>query len=266
MPTLRVPGAELYHEVRGAGPPVLMIPGALGDGGTFDRVAPLLADEFTVVTYDRRGNSRSPRPSGWTETSVAEQADDAAALLEALGLAPAVLYGTSGGGAIALEVVLRHPGVVRGVILHDPWVPALSGRAAAGEGPFGPEIERGWAADGPGGAVDAFLRAVLGEQHGPLDPDRPSRIRGNGEVAFRVESPAWAAFAPDPERLAAARPPIAVMCGRDSAPLLREPAAALAARLGTEPIPAPGAHAPQLDRPQELAEAIRPLLRRLAAV
>jgi pimeloyl-ACP methyl ester carboxylesterase len=243
-----------------------MIPGALGDGGTFDRVAPLLADEFTVVTYDRRGNSRSPRPAGWTATSVAEQADDATALLEALALAPAVLYGTSGGGAIALEVVLRHPEAVRGALLHDPWVPALAGEPVAEDGPFGAAIERGWAAEGPGGAVDAFLRAVLGEEQGPHDPDRPSRIRGNGEVAFRVESPAWAAFAPEPQRLAAARAPIAVMCGRESAPVFRQPAAALAARLGVEPLPAPGAHAPQLDRPEELAAAIRPLLRRLAAV
>jgi pimeloyl-ACP methyl ester carboxylesterase len=264
MATLRVAGAELYHEVRGAGPPVLMIPGVLGDGGTFDRVAPLLADEFTVVTYDRRGNSRSPRPAGWDATSVDEQADDAAGLLEALGLAPAVVYGTSGGGAIALALLMRHPGAVRGAILHEPWLPALIERPAEARW-LAAAIEGGWAEGGPGGAVDAFLRAVLGEGAG-LDPDRPSRIRGNGEVAFRVESPAWARFAPDAERLGELTTPIAVMCGRDSAPLFREPGAALAARLGVEPIAAPGAHAPQLDRPVELASAIRPVLRRLAAV
>ena len=263
MPTLRVPGAELYHEVRGAGPAVLMIPGVLGDGGTFDRVAPLLADEFTVVTYDRRGNSRSPRPDGWRQTSVEEQAADAAGLLDALGLAPALVYGTSGGGAIALALALAHPGAILGVVLHEPWLPGLVGRSEARE-ELAQAIEGGWAEGGPGGAVDAFLRAVLGDG-AALDPGRPSRIRGNGEVAFRVESPAWGRFAPDADDLAALAAPVVVMCGRESAPMFRESVAALAARLGIEPVPAPGAHAPQLDRPEELAAAVRPFLRHMAA-
>ena len=82
MPTVAVNGAELYYEVRGTGPTVLLIMGATGDGGHFDRLADLLADEFTVMTYDRRGNGRSPAPAGWTTTSPEEQADDAAALLK----------------------------------------------------------------------------------------------------------------------------------------------------------------------------------------
>jgi pimeloyl-ACP methyl ester carboxylesterase len=59
---LAVNGAELYYEVRGSGPPVLLIMGFTGDGGNFETLAELLADEFTVVTYDRRGNGRSPPP------------------------------------------------------------------------------------------------------------------------------------------------------------------------------------------------------------
>lgn len=61
MGSINVNGAEIHHEVRGSDPPVLFIQGATGDGGTFERVASLLAGEFTVVTYDQRGNSRSPR-------------------------------------------------------------------------------------------------------------------------------------------------------------------------------------------------------------
>jgi hypothetical protein len=48
-----------------------------GDAGHHAEVADLLASEFTVVTYNRRGNSRGPRPQGWTATSIDEQ--DAAA-------------------------------------------------------------------------------------------------------------------------------------------------------------------------------------------
>jgi pimeloyl-ACP methyl ester carboxylesterase len=102
MPVISVNGAELYHEVRGEGAAVLLVMGASGDAGHFERLAQLLADEFTVVTYDRRGNGRSPRPAGWTTTSPEEQADDAAALLDALGLAPAAVFGTSSGANFAL--------------------------------------------------------------------------------------------------------------------------------------------------------------------
>jgi len=117
---LVVNGTELYHEVRGDGPPVLLIMGATGDAGHFERFADLLADEFAVVSYDRRGNGRSPRPPGWSATSAADQADDAAALLAALDLSPAAVFGTSLGGVIALCLLLRHPQMVRGAILHEP--------------------------------------------------------------------------------------------------------------------------------------------------
>ena len=70
MPMATVNGAELYHEVRGDGPPVLLVTGATGDGGHFDALADMLADEFTVISYDRRGNGRSPRPAAWAGSSL----------------------------------------------------------------------------------------------------------------------------------------------------------------------------------------------------
>src|SRR5215472_13464247 len=91
----QVNGADLYCEIRGRGPAVLFIGGATGDAGNFERVAEQLADAFTVITYDRRGNSRSLAPAGWTQTSIQEQADDAAALIQALGLTPVGFFGTS---------------------------------------------------------------------------------------------------------------------------------------------------------------------------
>jgi pimeloyl-ACP methyl ester carboxylesterase len=99
---------RLYHEVRGSGP-ALFITGGTGDAGEWADVAPTLAEECTVVTYDRRGMSRSPRPDGWTATSMAEAADDAAALLRALELAPTVVVGHSGGASVACSLVVRHP-------------------------------------------------------------------------------------------------------------------------------------------------------------
>src|SRR3989442_12703768 len=97
MPSSTVNGTDIYYEIRGSGPPLPFISGATGDAGHFERVADLFADEFTVVTYERRGNSRSSAPEGWDTTSPDEQADDAAALLAALALSPAAVHGNSYG-------------------------------------------------------------------------------------------------------------------------------------------------------------------------
>src|SRR5918998_1235989 len=115
---------ELHHDVRGTGTPVLLVPGLPGDGGQFDVVADRLADRHTVITYDRRGYSRSPRPVGWDATTVSEQAADAAQLLEAVANVPAVVYGTSNGALFAIELALTRPELVAGVMLHEP--PLLS--------------------------------------------------------------------------------------------------------------------------------------------
>ena len=58
--TLKVPGATLYYKVRGAGPLLLLICGGIYDAAGYAGLADRLADRYTVVTYDRRGNSRSP--------------------------------------------------------------------------------------------------------------------------------------------------------------------------------------------------------------
>ena len=120
MPLQRANEVELYYELRGDGPPLLLMMGASGYGGVFGRFAEFLADEFTVVTYDRRGNGQSPKPAGWTTTSPEEQADDAAALLAGLGLTPAAIFGTSSAGIFALAALIRHPESVRGAVLHEP--------------------------------------------------------------------------------------------------------------------------------------------------
>src|SRR6187431_1884048 len=113
MPRTSVNGTELYYEIRGTGAPVLLVMGGSGDGGHFDAIADLLCDEFTLVTYDRRGNGRSPVPAGWETTSPEEQADDAAGLLAALVRSPAVVCGTSSGAPFALCLLGRHPAAVR---------------------------------------------------------------------------------------------------------------------------------------------------------
>ena len=257
-----VNGAQLYYEVRGGGPSVLFIAGGTGDGGQFARVAELLADDFTVVTYDRRGNSRSPRPDGWRTTSADEQADDAAGLLDALGLSPAAVVGTSHGAIIGLNLLLRHPRAVRGAILHDPTMLAVLEHPGEVLAAMQPVIEGGMARGGPRGAVEDFMRFAAGAAtFDGLEPALRERMLGNGETLFGIEFGQVDAYRPDDATLAAAQRPVRVVAGEESPPFMAEAARWLAARLGTEVRMLPGGHMPYLDRPEATAAALRPLLR-----
>jgi pimeloyl-ACP methyl ester carboxylesterase len=261
--TVKVNGTVIYHEVRGDGPAILFIAGATGDAGTFGQVADLLANEYTVVTYDRRGNSRSPRPAGWAKTSIDEQADDAAALLQALDLAPAFVYGNSYGGVIALNLVIRYPDLVRSAILHEPAMFSVLARPAAL--PILPIIEREMAAGHPRRAVEAFLRFAIGDANFEgMDEQWRERLLGNGETLFGFEFGTFEAYRPDDSALASVKVPVQVLAGAEGAPVFHEVAEWLAARLHVQAATMPGAHAPQRDRPQEVVDTIRPFLRRVS--
>jgi pimeloyl-ACP methyl ester carboxylesterase len=259
-----VNGAELYYELRGSGPSVMFISGATGDAGHFERVAELLSDEFTVVAYDRRGNSRSPRPAGWDTTSTGEQADDAAGLIEALGLAPAAVFGTSGGAIIGLNLVIRHPQVVRGTILHEPPMMSTLARPEEVMGAIQEIVEGGMAKGGPRAAVEAFVRFAAGDENfEKLSPELRERMLGNGETLFGTEFGAFESYRPDDATLAAVEVPVQVMVGTDSAQFFGEAARWLAARLGVEVSTLAGSHAPYVDRPEAVANKIRPFLRQV---
>jgi pimeloyl-ACP methyl ester carboxylesterase len=141
---IKANGAELYCETRGHGPAVLFISGATGDAGHFAEPAERLADKFTVITYDRRGNSRSPRPAGWTRTSIREQAADADALVRTLGVAPVAAFGTSGGGDVGIELMLRYPATLRGIVIHEPALIAPLMSAEEAQRSLAPLIEPRW--------------------------------------------------------------------------------------------------------------------------
>ncbi|HXC27237.1 MAG TPA: alpha/beta hydrolase [Stellaceae bacterium] len=95
---LEVPGARLYYETRGAGPLLLLIPGANGDANGFPPLADRLAAEFTVVTYDRRGYTRSILDGAQDYAHRLEtDADDTRRLIEHLAAEPATVFGTSSG-------------------------------------------------------------------------------------------------------------------------------------------------------------------------
>jgi pimeloyl-ACP methyl ester carboxylesterase len=274
MTTIDVNGTTLYYERRGKGPSVLFIAGATGDAGHFGAVAEALADEFTVVTYDRRGNSRSTGSPNQGGASVDEQADDVAALLTALGLAPAVVYGSSSGAIYLTSLALRRPDVLRGAIFHEPpYVAVTSQPEAVGAG-FEAAIGEGMARGGGPVAVECFLRWACGneafETLESLDAELVTRCVGNGEAFFGTELPGLATYLPDPAELGAMRVPSVVTAGAEHADRARdgywyhEAAEWLATQLGTPLVETPGGHIPQATHPEALLAWLRPVLRELS--
>jgi pimeloyl-ACP methyl ester carboxylesterase len=262
---IEVNGIRLYHQVRGSGPSVLFIQGAFGDGGTYEQVAELLADEFTILTYDRRANSRSPRPDGWESTSTEEQADDAAALIEALDFTPAAVFGNSGGAIIGLDLVIRRPNLLRGALLHEPAMFSVLSNPEEVMGPLQQAVEGGMRVGGPRGGSAAFLRFFVGDEaFENMDAQLRERMLGNAEIFFGLELDAIGPYRPDEASLATVEVPVRVMAGSESPPHLVEVSRWLAAHLKVELETLPGGHTPYLDRPEEMAEAIRPFLRQVS--
>jgi acetyltransferase/esterase len=121
MSLLDVPGARLAYETRGSGPVLLMVHGAAGTGDSFTGVATHLAAHYTVVTYDRRGFSRSPLDGPQDdEHRLATDAEDVRRLLEHVSDEPATVFGASSGGVVGLAVLTHHPAVVRTLVPFEP--------------------------------------------------------------------------------------------------------------------------------------------------
>jgi pimeloyl-ACP methyl ester carboxylesterase len=264
MPTITANGVDLYYEVWGSGPSVLLIAGGGLDGGTFGPLAEILANDFAVVVYDRRGLSRSSRPDGWRRTSIAEQADDAADLLRALQIASAAVVGNSLGALIALELMLRHPKVVRGASLLDtgPIDSAIPNRR---ERMPMPDAVRLALAGGGDQAREAGFEALLRFLGiwDVMDPASRHRIVGNAEVFFNYETPLLSSYQPDELRLEANRVPVQVGAGERTPPMMREMAEWLASRLNVSVDTIPGGHVGYVEHPEYVANAIKPFLLRV---
>lgn len=116
MERIRTARLELATERRGTGDPVLCVSGTGGDLRKRPNVLDSpLADSFEVLAYDQRGLGRSAHPPG--DWSMADYADDAAALLDAVGREACAVVGVSFGGMVAQELALRHPARVRALVL-----------------------------------------------------------------------------------------------------------------------------------------------------
>jgi 3-oxoadipate enol-lactonase len=116
MPIANLGGIDLYYERAGSGPPLLFISGTGGDLRTKPNVfdGPL-AKSFDLLAYDQRGLGQSGKPD--VVCTMADYADDAAALMANQGWDEALVIGVSFGGMVAQELAIRHPGRVKRLVL-----------------------------------------------------------------------------------------------------------------------------------------------------
>ena len=107
MSETTVNGLTLFYEIRGEGPPLLLISGLGTNSLTWLTVRGGLSRQFRVITFDNRGAGRSDTPD--TPYTIAEMAADARGLLDYLDIEKAHLLGHSMGGHIAQELAIRYP-------------------------------------------------------------------------------------------------------------------------------------------------------------
>jgi pimeloyl-ACP methyl ester carboxylesterase len=110
-----VNGLEMYYELHGIGQPIVVLHGAYMSIGTMGEMIPELAKTRQVIAVDLQGHGRTAdinRP-----LSYEAMADDVAALLEHLTIEKTDLFGFSMGGGVALQVAIRHPEVVRKLVV-----------------------------------------------------------------------------------------------------------------------------------------------------
>lgn len=267
---VRVDGASIYYERRGDGPAVLLLSPGQGEAAAFSRVADLLADDYTVLTLDRRGVGRSPWHGPRRQYSLLQHATDAAAVITANGFESASIAGCSSGASIVLEMVAAYPASVSRAVSHEPPVSsALPDRAElfdfyehVEEMALAGQVSEAWA--------EHIKRCRLPIPPAPDASAAPASERLANLGRFLLDDmPVMTHYRPDYSRLRASAVPLVLAYGRDGLDLegpgqpvfTVRTAQAVARRLGTEAVAFPGNHILEITDPAAFTEALRPLLR-----
>ncbi len=225
-----VGGVRLAYETRGIGAAILCIHGTGSSAVVWGGAVEKLARAGCVIAYDRRGCARSERPEPYERTSVAEHADDAAALLHRLSAAPAVVIGRSYGGEVAIDLALRHPGCVRALVLLDGAPLALSPGGVAWESDLAARLLSVAARDGVDAVPEALMDEVLGVAAWGSFPDDLRRLFTHNAPAILAEV-RGGGLRTDVAELATITQPALLVAATDSPHAFREATEALAAAL-----------------------------------
>lgn len=270
MAQATVNGVELFYEISGAGDiPLVVVHGSWSSHHNWDRVVPGLAKSFRVLAYDRRGHSRSARPTG--QGSVREDVADLAALIEHAGLAPAWVAGNSFGATITLRLAAERPDLFRGLIAHEPPLFALL-RDDPTVAPILDEVRKKItsvveriARGDNSGAAEQFVETIA---FGPgtwltLPPEMRQTFIDNAPTYLdEARDPEQITF--DLEQIKAFTRPALLSTGDQSPPMFAPVVALLASAIpGSETHTFRGAgHIPQATHPEAYVETVSTFIRR----
>jgi len=253
--TLEVPGAVLTYDVHEPETtadhrPLLIIGSPMGASG-FAQLVPHFTDR-KVITYDPRGMERSELLDGG-QVTVEIHGDDVHRVVEASGLAPVDVFGSSGGGMVALPWIIDHPDEAGTLVAHEPPLVALLEDFEMST-TVNADIVDTYQRDGYGPAMAKFIQLVM--QVGPLPDDYldqpapdpaqfglPTEDDGSRDDPLLAHNLAMPPYKPDADALRGTGvrivPAIGAVGGGTMASRGGE---ALADLLGVEPVIFPGDH------------------------
>ncbi len=270
-------GDDLYYEVRGQGPPLLLIAPAGGDGWQYAFVAEILADEYKVITYDRRANARSTMhvPQNF---EISQQSRDAVAVLRAVGEPSAFVLGNSSGAVIALDMAKTQPQAVRAVVAHEPPIPRLHPQAKKWQRffarvyltafRFGSSLAALRFFLGVGLPVRQLIRATREvNRHRERSSERYISAQDATDFLVKQELLPVTNYLPDVELIKTNGVRVFMAAGKWSLEKKRwyaQTAQILAEQLGCEVVTFPGHHGSFMDMPVEWAATLRRVLHQAA--
>jgi pimeloyl-ACP methyl ester carboxylesterase len=268
MGNLEVPGARLHYEAYGSGPLLLMVPGANGSADAFRAVAEYLAAQYTVVCYDRRGFSRSllDGPQDY-DRRLETDADDAWRLIEHLNDEPSIVFGSSSGAIVVLDLLTRHASFVRTLI---PFEPPAVRQLADGQKwlDFFSSTYDLYRQSGPQMALHKFREQAFAESDRQvmartIDHNDRAQMVANATYWFEHELREYPAVNLDLDVLKARADRIVLAVGRKSRGYpAYEVNVELAKKLGKDLLELPGGHLGFVSEPAEFAsELVETLVR-----
>ena len=229
--TLDRADADIAYDVNGPlptadGRPLLFMIGQPMAASGFTTLASHFPDR-TVVTYDPRGLGRSTRKDGRVDNAPMVQADDVHAIVEALGVGPVEMFGSSGGAVTALALVSAYPNDVTTLVAHEPpLIPMLPDAEAAERARAG--VRDAYEAKGSGAGMAAFIAMTMWQGEFTADyfaqpvPD-PAQFGMPAEDDGSRDDPllsdrSWAVsgYRPDIDALVAAPTRIVIAVGAES--------------------------------------------------
>ncbi|GHF64586.1 alpha/beta hydrolase [Amycolatopsis bartoniae] len=259
--TAHVEDAELHVRRLGDGPPLLMISGGTGAADSYRVLAQRLAEEYTVLLYDRRGHFGS-KDGGAGPIRVEQHAEDAHAVVRHFGFGKALVFGSSAGAQIGLALAAQHPETVEGLVAHEPPAVRLLPDAEEWQEFAAEQVGHAEAGD----VLTAFTGFIGSIAGAGLPTIGAIKLPHEEEwrTLFSRELKAIYDYLPDVETLRRSLVPIVLAAGEGSRGYYHyRPARMLALELGLPFVELPGAHLAPQRNAAAFAEALSGLLTEL---